>query len=80
MITKPQDLEWQEGVLPPVESVNYNCRILVWILDDIPVYGKLENICVVRPWENELNPLRWVGDYLMPLSGVVTYWAWIKRE
>lgn len=34
-MNSPADIEWIEGELPPVESVPYKCRVLVWFITDI---------------------------------------------
>jgi hypothetical protein len=75
MIKSPLELEWQEGEVPPVSEVPYDCRILFW-----GDYGGYENVGVIRPWGDNLNPLRWHCD--MPHWGFEQpkgWWAWLKR-
>lgn len=43
--------------------------------------GNLRRIGMCVPWENDLNPLRWVDSGGMPIGyhEKVTYWAWINK-
>lgn len=91
----PNEIEWIDGDLPDVHTVPKNCLVLAWIVTDTtlgnPVghpqppltdyEGELRRISMCSPYENELNPLRWVDGSYMPIGyhEKVTHWAWIIK-
>lgn len=69
----PLDIEWHEGEVPPVEDVNFDCRIILWSDDYIGI---------IAPIGDNLNPLRW-GDLTgFPQWGIkrpTGWWAWSSK-
>lgn len=72
-LESPQDLEWFEGPLPPVETVPYDCSVVCWLVLDFSLDernkkwfaehldkdGQFAGISTVNPWKDALNPIRW---------------------
>lgn len=57
----PSTVEWHHGPLPPVESVPYDHLVVLWSPDYIGF---------VRPWGNNMNPLRWCDNGQFPRWGI----------
>ncbi len=90
MLKHPSEIEWIEGPLPDVHEVPYNCVLLVWFVyvsnlpwpwqdGPEPEEGTFTNIKMVRPWKNELNPLRWCDPHPIGCMERPKYWAWISK-
>src|SRR5579863_10394796 len=69
----PTDVEWNKGPLPPVESVPFDCVLVVWLHDYIGL---------MIPWGDNMNPLRWCDSSYFPRWGITMpegWWAWVKK-
>ena len=69
----PKEYDWQYGTLPEVETVPYDCRIILWSEDYIGL---------VTPHGDKLNPLRWCDSSYFPRWGIVPpmgWWTWYKK-
>lgn len=69
----PLSVDWQQGKLPNVEDVPWDCRIVLW---------SESYIGLVFPWGNDLNPVRWSDDSYHPRWGITSpegWWAWLEK-
>ena len=86
----PRELEWNEGELPDVHTVPYDCCVLAWLIVDLPSdfkwmhdepqpeNGSIHSIQAIRPWKDKLNALCWNNPSL-GWGGKVAYWAWVSK-
>jgi hypothetical protein len=73
MIKSPTEYDWQHGSLPKVETVPYDCLIILWAKDYIGM---------VMPNGDSLNPLRWCDDSYFPRWGTTPpkgWWTWYSK-
>jgi len=54
-INSPQELVWNEGDLPDVHSVPYNCVMLAWIIHDFDLSDRdyIERFCKMNHIDEE---------------------------
>jgi hypothetical protein len=73
MTYDPRTLEWQEGQLPPVEEVAYDCVIVLF---------SDKYVGLVFPHGDNLNPLRWTDHSQFPFWGIDRpqgFWAYLSK-
>jgi hypothetical protein len=73
MEMSPLEFDWQYGPLPKVETVPYDCLIILWSKDYIGT---------VTPHGDSLNPLRWCDSGGLPHWGITSpegWWTWYRK-
>ncbi len=69
----PLAVKWNQGTLPNVEGVPFDCVIVLWSKDYVGM---------ITPWGNEINPVRWADNTYTPRWGNKSpegWWTWVYK-